>query len=665
MQEGDSGPLSSGGRLRRLIFGGKRHATDPHVFHKLSLVAFLAWVGLGADGISSSCYGPPEAFKVLGQHHYLAIFLALMTAATVFIISASYKHIIEQFPTGGGGYLVASKLLSPGVGAVSGCALVVDYVLTIITSIASGADAVFSLLPVEWYQYKLLAASAAVVVMIVLNLRGVKESVLPIVPVFLLFLVTHVVAIGAGFFSHFEVVRSLPQDTVSGVRSAVGQLGLWGVFLLVLRAYSFGAGTYTGIEAVSNSMPMLREPRVETGKRTMNYMAISLALVAGGLFIGYLLFGLGQPPKGRTLNAMLFENLTAHWPGGRYFVLVALVSEALILLVAAQTGFLGGPAVLSNMALDGWMPNRFALLSDRLVTQNGVLLMGSASLVLLWISRGSVEFLLVLYSINVFATFSLSQLGMVKHWWEIRAQHGRWLHNMLINGLGLSLTASILVVTIFLKFNEGGWLTLIITGGLVALAFAIRRHYRHTRQLLKRLDALVEAATPAHLAENVTPSKPPPEPAPQERTAVILVNGFGGLGLHCLFGVQRLFRGHFKNFVFIQAGMVDAGRFKGVQEIQHLEQTVQEGLDQYVEYMRDHGYYATSFHALGNDVVEEVENLAVKVSERFPNSMVFASQLVFPRETLWTRMLHNYTAFAIQRRLYQRGMPLIILPIRV
>jgi amino acid transporter len=275
MQPEESTP-STGGRLRRLLFGHKRHATDPHVFHKLSLVAFLAWVGLGADGISSSCYGPPEAFKVLGQHHYLAIFLAVMTAGTIFIISASYKHIIEQFPSGGGGYLVASKLLSPGLGAVSGCALVVDYVLTIIVSIASGADAVFSLLPTEWYQYKLPAASVAVVLMIVLNLRGVKESVLPIVPVFLLFLVTHVVAVVAGFFSHFEVVRSLPQDTANGVRSAVGQFGVWGVVLLVLRAYSMGAGTYTGIEAVSNGLPILREPHVETGKRTMNYMAVSL-----------------------------------------------------------------------------------------------------------------------------------------------------------------------------------------------------------------------------------------------------------------------------------------------------------------------------------------------------------------------------------------------------
>jgi hypothetical protein len=504
----------------------------------------------------------------------------------------------------------------------------------------------------------------AVIVMIVLNLRGVKESVLPIVPVFLLFLATHVVAIGAGFFTHFDVVRSLPQDTVAGVRSAAGQLGWWGVVLLVLRAYSFGAGTYTGIEAVSNGLPILREPHVETGKRTMNYMAVSLAVVAGGLFIGYLLFGLGQPPEGKTLNATLFENLTAHWPGGRFFVLVALASEALILLVAAQTGFLDGPRVLSNMALDGWMPNRFALLSDRLVTQNGVLLMGAASLVLLWVSKGSVEFLLVLYSINVFITFSLSQLGMVKHWWVSRSLHSRWRHNLIINGIGLALTVFILIFTICLKFHDGGWLTLVITGSLVAVAFLIKRHYQHTRALLKRLDALLtEVAQPATMPVPATP--PPTTASPKDRTAIILVNGFGGLGLHCLFGVQRIFRGDFKNFVFIQVGMVDAGQFKGAHEIRYLEKTVAEGLDLYVQFMCSHGYHASRLYSLGTDVVDEVEKLAVQVAEHYPNSVLFASQLVFPRETFFTRMLHNYTAFAIQKRLYQRGIPLLVLPIRV
>ena len=400
----------------------------------------------------------------------------------------------------------------------------------------------------------------------------------------------------------------------------------------------------------------------------MIYMAASLAFIAGGLFIGYLLFGLGQVPEGKTLNAMLFESLTQHWPGGRAFVLVALVSEALILLVAAQTGFLDGPRVLSNMAVDGWMPSRFALLSDRLVTQNGILLMGAGSLVLLWVSQGKVEFLLVLYSINVFLTFSLSQLGMVKHWWEVRPTDPRWLRNMFINGIGLTLTGTILVATICLKFKEGGWLTLVITTSLVVVALLIKRHYNNVRKLLQRLDALLQESLPllpAREGDADGPHAPVLTASSSEKTAIVLVKGFGGLGLHTTFGILRTFRGHFKNFVFIEAGLIDAGQFKGVAEIDHLRKTIETDLDRYVQLMQAHGFHAEGLSLLGTEVVDEVEKLAVQVTEHFPNSVVFTGQLVFPQETIFTRILHNYTAFAIQKRLYYHGIPVFVLPIRV
>src|SRR3954454_14847888 len=142
-------------RLRRAVMGPPKDIRDPHAFHKLSLVALLAWVGLGADGLSSSAYGPDEAYRQLGAHTSLAFFLALVTTATVFVISYGYSRIIEQFPSGGGGYVVASKLLSPAAGVISGAALLVDYVLTITISIASGADAIFSFLPPAWAWMKL------------------------------------------------------------------------------------------------------------------------------------------------------------------------------------------------------------------------------------------------------------------------------------------------------------------------------------------------------------------------------------------------------------------------------------------------------------------------------------------------------------------------------
>ncbi|MEA2681335.1 MAG: hypothetical protein QOK03_3057, partial [Candidatus Binataceae bacterium] len=171
--------------LGEILIGRPRDVKDPEVFHQLSLVAFLAWVGLGSDGLSSSCYGPEEAFLALGSHQYMAVFLALLTALTVFIISASYSQTIDEFPTGGGGYLVATKLLGRSAGLVSGCALVIDYVLTISISIASGADAIFSFLPRSLLEYKFWTCLAVVVVLIGMNLRGVKESVLSLLPIFI------------------------------------------------------------------------------------------------------------------------------------------------------------------------------------------------------------------------------------------------------------------------------------------------------------------------------------------------------------------------------------------------------------------------------------------------------------------------------------------------
>ena len=365
-----------GARLKGLVLGGARDFRDPNIFHTLSLIAFFAWVGLGADGLSSANYGPEESFLSLGAHGHLGIFVALATAVTIFVITSSYSQIVELFPSGGGGYLVASKLLSPTIGMISGCALLIDYVLTITLSIASGTDAIFSFLPLGMQPLKIVLAVVGVLALTILNLRGVKESVAPLVPIFLLFLVTHTFAIVYALVTHVPQVGEVVRNTGADARAATAQLGTFGVFILVLRAYSMGAGTYTGIEAVSNGLPLLREPRVQTAKRTMRYMAASLAFMAAGLMIGYLLFNVRHTP-GKTLNAVLMESITSGWGGPGYvFVLITLISEAVLLFVAAQTGFLDGPRVLANMSVDRWLPSQFSLLSERLVIKNGIVLMG-------------------------------------------------------------------------------------------------------------------------------------------------------------------------------------------------------------------------------------------------------------------------------------------------
>ena len=654
-------------RLKNIIIGKSRDPQDSAIFHKLSLIAFFAWIGLGADGLSSSCYGPQEAFLALGTHTYLSIFVALGTVLTIFVISTSYSQIIELFPGGGGGYLVGSKLLSPTLGMVSGCALLIDYVLTIAISIASGADALFSFMPLGLYAYRLSFAIMAVLVLMVLNMRGIKESVLVLTPIFLTFIVTHVFIIFYSLFKHPAGSGTLIASTASEVHNTVSSLGLWGTIFLILKAYSMGAGTFTGIEAVSNSTSVLREPKVETAKKTMRYMAISLSFVVLGLMIAYLFYQVVLEP-GKTLNATLFEQVTSGWgKPGYVFVLVALISEATLLFVAAQTGFLGGPAVLANMANDRWFPNRFSALSDRLVTQNGILIMGGLALLVMVITGGSVKLLVVLYSINVFITFCFSQAGMVRHWWQVRSQVKGWKKKFFINGTGFILCAFILASMIIMKFSEGGWITLFFTGSLIVVAILVKRHYYQTAKLLHRLNNLVTVAESAeeallNPAINVTPET---KPDLRSKTAVLLVSGFNGIGLHTLFGIIRLFGGVFKNFVFVQIGIIDAGNFKGTSEVGRLETDAKTDITRYVKFMNKQGFYAEGLFEVGTDVVEEVSNIAPQILKRFPNSVFFGGQLIFPKDSFAIRFLHNYTVFAMQKKLYREGIPFVILPIRV
>src|SRR5256885_1114304 len=282
-------------RLRRAVFGAPKDVKDPHAFHKLSLVALLAWVGLGADGLSSSAYGPDAAFRELGDHTGLAVFLAVAMALTVFIISYGYSRIIERFPSGGGGYVVATQLLGKRVGVISGAALLVDYVLTITISISSGADAIFSFLPPEWLTAhifgvspKMLTALAGLGLLTILNLRGVKESVSALVPIFVIFLITHAIVILLAVAGHVSNMPQLTTEVRENVHHTVHSLAIFGTLKLFVRAYSLGGGTYTGIEAVSNGVGLMREPRVATAKRTMVLMATSLALTAGGILLSYL-----------------------------------------------------------------------------------------------------------------------------------------------------------------------------------------------------------------------------------------------------------------------------------------------------------------------------------------------------------------------------------------
>jgi amino acid transporter len=663
--DGSNGGKGPRRTLSDVLIGPPRDVRDSQVFHRLSLVAFLAWVGLGSDGLSSSCYGPQEAFLALGPHQYLAVFLAMLMALTVFVISASYSQTIDLFPTGGGGYLVATRLLGRYPGLVSGSALVVDYVLTISISIASGADAIFSFLPPEWHAAKFWVCIAVVLVMVAMNLRGVKESVLSLLPIFIAFVVMHVWLIGYVLVSRAPELPVVVHDAVQQVNSGVSTLGVLGLAIIFFRAYSLGGGTYTGIEAVSNGLPILREPRTVTGKRTMLYMAISLAFIAGGILLGYLLMNVGEQ-TGKTLNAVLFERLASDWhfmglPIGLPIITFTLISEGALLFVAAQTGFVDGPRVLATMAGDRWLPRRFSNLSARLVTQDGVIAMGLAAVAILAGTDAKVDLLVVLYAINVFATFTFSQLGMTVHWWRARHEERAWMRKLAINGVGCMFTALILIITLTLKFDEGGWVTVLMTGGLIGLCYLVRRHYERVARAIEQLEA--DILPRLYAAEKVEPGPRKPD-AP---TAVLLVSGFNGLGLATLLAVTRLFHDEFRNIVFVGVGEVDSALLKGPEEVQELERRMIDDLQEYCQFATDLGMHSELRAGLGPDVVLELRRICLRVAHEFPHAVFFAGKLIFADdvEGFIGRFLHNHTAMELQEWLQLYGLSLVILPVRV
>jgi len=650
-------------RFGRLLKGSPRDFSDPDIHHKISLAAVLAWVGLGADGLSSSAYGPEAAYRALGNNTGLGLFLALMMAGTIFLISFCYSRLIEEFPSGGGGYLVSSKLLGPRVGLISGCALIIDYVMTIAVSIASMGDQVFSFLPQPWAHLKLPVEFAVLALLIVVNLRGARESVTVLLPIFGAFIACHFLLLVGVFTQHFDVLPTLPGEAIREASRGASTMGFFVLTMIVVRAFSLGGGTYTGIEAVSNGVVVMREPRIPTAKRTMLYMALSLAITAGGILVGYLLVGV-RPMPGMTLNAVLAGEVFGGFTLGGlhlgpFLVVATLISEAALLVVAAETGFIDGPRVLSNMALDSWVPKRFATLSDRLVTQNGVVLMGLAALIVLGATAGHTEYLVLMYSINVFLTFSLSLLGMTRLWFQRRKVRPHWKRPFLLYVTGTIVCAGILGLTVYEKFTEGGWVTLGLTGAFCLLCLLIRFHYASVMNQLKRLDeVLTSIPMPAGIPD-------PGLPDPRDPVAVLLVPRYSGLGIHSLLSVQRLFPGCFKGVFFVSVGVIDTANFKGADAVPALQSAGEADLQRFVALSRGLGLPSDGVFGMGTEAVAVLERLCSETGRKYPRAVFFVGKLVFQKERWYNRLLHNETAYSIQRRLHFAGLQTVVLPIRV
>lgn len=641
--------------LRQRLFGRPLSPFNPKTRENLLLIALFAWVGLGADALSSTCYGPEEAFLALGIHSSLAIFVCILTVVTIFIISIGYNQVIELFPGGGGGYRVATTLLHPYVGLIAGCALLVDYVLTITVSAASGTDAVFSFLPLSFIPYKIYVEVIVLSLLMFLNFRGMKDSIKTLFPIFMLFLILHVGIIIFGIAQHSSGLNAVLPSAWNDAQNLVSSTGWLAVIGLTLHAYSLGGGTYTGLESVSNNIQHLTEPRVQTGKRTMFYMATSLSFMAGGMILLFMLYDAKQIP-GQTLNATVFSSILGQSTFAHGLWLLILISEAALLLVAANTGFLAGPIVLANMAVDNWVPSRFRLLSKRLVVENGLLLFGVASIAILLLTGGNVPILIVLYSINVFITFTLSLLGISRYWIKHRRQK-TWPFHFLIASIACFVTASILGITLYYKFSDGGWLTLVITFSLVGLCTVIKSHYRYITKRMRAKQSELAQALPDISADVLAIN-------PKDHTAIIFANELS-IGMHSLRYVLQMFPHQFKNFIFLTVGVVDTKSFESEKELERMQIEVNLCLEYFIAYCRQNGFAAAGYSTFGTDHIEELEHLIDKVSSKYPNSVFFSTHLIFKHDNMFIRLLHNQTSGLLQDYLHGIGKELVIVPMRI
>lgn len=512
----------------------------------------------------------------------------------------------------------------------------------------------FSLLPPEAQFFKERTEFLMLIVLIFLNMRGMKESIKILMPIFLGFVLTHFALIAYGIASHGTHLPTIINNAMDDTHAFAHQIGWFSALALFLRAYSLGGGTYTGLEAVSNNVHHLAEPRVRTGKWAMFYMALSLSLTAGGIILLYLLWDI-KPVYGQTLNAVTFSAILGHIYFHRAILFITLALEAGLLFVAANTGFFGGPAVLANMSMDGWIPKRFRNLSSRLVTQNGIISFGIAALLILVWTRGEVSVLVILYSMNVFLTFSLSLLGLCIYWWRKKAASIKWLYRMSLSIVGFIVCSSILIITLLEKFTSGGWLTVLITSSVVVFCMMVKRHYVYVGKQVKYLDKLL--TLPLRDAPIEIPNLDPRKP-----TAIFFVGESTGQGMHTLLWAQRMFPGHFKNFVFLSVGVVDVGSYGTELALKKMQEKINKRLKYFIDFAHQHGFGATHLVAYDNDPVKALVTLAEKASNEFPNSVFFAASLVSKKDSWFHRRLHSDVPVTVQRHLHLKGLQMVILP---
>jgi amino acid transporter len=478
------------GRIRAIVFG-RPLSTEEEIGERLSKTKALAI--FSSDAISSSAYATEEILRVLLLAGASALFLSLEVSIAITIllavVSVSYRQVCRAYPNGGGAYIVAKTNLAPIFGLIAAAALLIDYVMTVSVSTAAAITQIQSVIPAA-YDVRIQIAFISISLITIANLRGLRESGnIFAVPTYLFVgLALTIVAIGLINIVGGTVVQVPPQpDAVPfPPPNHLEPIGI----LLLLKAFAGGSVALTGVEAIANGVPAFKPPEAKNAANTMTAMSILLGILFVGLTLFAVQYGL-RPTEagGKSIIALAAE--TAFGAGSVLFVTFA-ASTALILFLAANTSFNAFPRLAAILAEDGYMPRQFSFRGDRLAYSWGIVLLAGIAFGLLWAFGGDTHALIPLYSVGVFVCFTLSQIGMVRHWQQVREAGWRW--RMVVNASGAVLTAIVLLVVVYEKFGNGAYLVVILVPLLVGMMLFIHQQYARSRRELAVAPDLIVGA---------------------------------------------------------------------------------------------------------------------------------------------------------------------------
>lgn len=475
-------------KIKRMLIGRPLKSNEMHS-QKLNKLKALAV--LSSDALSSVAYGPEQILIVLVAAGGAALWYALPISLGVLVLLValilSYRQIIFAYPQGGGAYMVSKENLGVNFGLTAGGALLVDYILTVAVSVSAGTDAITSAFP-SLHAYNVAVAVVIVVIITILNLRGLTDSAtLLSYPVYF-FVVMMVLAIGAGVFGALTG-QTVPVNPHTAIGTPVMGVSLF----LLLRAFSSGCSALTGVEAISNAIPSFKDPAPKNAAKTLLMMGGILAvLLVGVVFLSYW-YGI-RPMADQTVLSQLGGTLFGH----NVFYYLIQISTALILVLAANTGYSAFPMLAFNLAKDKYMPRPFKIKGDRLGYSNGIITLGVMSILLIIIFGGKTENLIPLYAVGVFIPFSLSQTGMILYW--VRERPKGWAGRLIINLTGALICYLILIIFFLTKFGQI-WPVLIFVPIVIFIFHKIHQHYMLVAEQL-RLDLSVPLRS-IHTTDNI------------------------------------------------------------------------------------------------------------------------------------------------------------------